>query len=145
MPDESPGNSNSPDVQMPTEPNSAGGGPAAAGMMVPQAPEGDIQSAQLDAFHAMKLLDRAIQKIGRESDVASTLLRARAVLTKVVGDKEEEVGRFSDAEIKRMVLTLAGPSSPQAPMTPPQQGGGGLKPGMQQPGQGQPGQQPGAQ
>lgn len=135
------GNNSSPDIQMPTETSSAGGAPAASGMMVPQAPEGDIESAKLDAYHAMKLLDRAIAKIGRDSDVASTMLRARAVLTKLVGEHEEESERFSDAEIKRMLLTLAGPSSPQAPMTPPQKGGGGQnKPGMQQeqqPGQGQ--------
>jgi hypothetical protein len=107
--------------------------------MVPQAPEGDIESAKLDAYHAMRLIDRAVAKIGRKSEVADGLMRARAAITRVIGKHEEDSERFSDAEIKRMVLTLAGPSSPQAPMTPPQQGGGGIKPGMQQ----QQGQQPG--
>jgi hypothetical protein len=133
-----PGNNDSPEIQMPDETNSAGGAPAASGMMVPQAPEGDIESAKLDAYHAMRLIDRAVAKIGRKSDVADGLMRARAVLTGVVGEHEEDSEKFSDAEIKRMVLTLAGPSSPQAPMTPPHQGGGGgggMKPGMQQPGQ----------
>jgi hypothetical protein len=111
-------------------------------MMVPQAPEGDIESAKLDAYFSMRLLDRAIAKIGRKSEVADTLLRARAVLTKVVGEHEDDSQKFADADIKRMLLTLAGPSSPQAPMNP---GGGGQPKGQQPQGQPQPGQQPGAQ
>jgi hypothetical protein len=112
-------------------------------MMVPQAPEGDIESAKLDSWFAMRLLDRAIAKIGRKSDVADGLLRARAVLTKTVGSYEEDSAKFADADIKRMLLTLAGPSSPQAPMNP----GGGGRGGQpdQQGKQPQPGQQPGMQ
>lgn len=141
--DESPTNNDSSDIQMPTEPSSAGGAPAASGMMTPQAPEGDIESARLDLYLAMRLMDRAVGKIGHKNDVADTAMRARAILTKVVGPHEEDSEKFSDADMKRMLLTLAGPSSPQAPANP-QQGpgkpGAGAGGGAPPPG-GQPGMQ----
>jgi hypothetical protein len=137
-------NNSSPDIQMPTDPTAVGGAPAASGMMVPQAPEGDIESARLDWYLAMRLLDRGVGKIGRKSDEADVAMRARAILTKVVGRHEEESEKFSDADIKRMLLTLAGPSAPQAPQSPQGSPGGGGQPGG--PGAGaaqQPGQQAG--
>jgi hypothetical protein len=136
-------NNSSPDVQMPTDPSATGGAPAASGMMVPQAPEGDIESAKLDMYLAMRLLDRSVGKIGRKSEEADVAMRARAILTKIVGRHEEESEKFSDADIKRMILTLAGPSAPQAPQSPQGQGGGGQQGGPGAGGAQQPGQQAG--
>jgi hypothetical protein len=104
---------------MPEEPDKAGDSPASTGMLTPQAPEGDFASAKLDAFHAMKLLDRAIGKMGPKSEEGKALLAARAKLTKQFGDREEENSEFSLAEMKRMLATLAGPG--EAPKPPPPQ------------------------
>jgi hypothetical protein len=103
----------------PPEPDPTGDAPASTGMLTPQAPEGDIASAKLDAFHAMKLLDRAIAKMGSKSDEGKAMLAARAKLTKQFGEHEEESSEFSLAEIKRMLATLEGPG--EAPKPPPPQ------------------------
>lgn len=103
---------------MPEEPSTTGDSPASTGMLTPQAPEGDFASARLDAFHAMKLMDRAIAKMGPKSDEGKALLAARATLTKKFGEHEEESAEFSLAEIKRMLATLEGPG--EAPKPPPQ-------------------------
>lgn len=104
---------------MPEEPSATGDSPASTGMLTPQAPEGDFASARLDAFHAMKLMDRAIAKMGPESEEGKALLAARAALTKKFGEHEEESSEFSLAEMKRMLATLAGPG--EAPKPPPPQ------------------------
>jgi hypothetical protein len=133
-------NSNSPDVKMPDQPNAAGNAPAAAGMMTPQAPEGDIESAKLDAYHAMRMLDRLISKMGRKNEYSEAALRARSILAGQFGEHEEDSQKFSDAEIKRMVLTLAGPGQqvPKQGATPPPGGGQQPPQGQQPPGGGQP-------
>lgn len=103
----------------PQEPAATGDSPASTGMLTPQPPEGDFASAKLDAFHAMKLLDRAIAKMGPKSEEGKAMLTARATLTKKFGEHEEESAEFSPAELKRMLATLVGPG--EAPKPPPQQ------------------------
>lgn len=128
-------NNNSEDIQQPGEASPLADGPSAGGMMTPMAPEGEIEEAKLSAYHACRLIDRAIAKFGRKSEYTDTLMQARAVLTAKFGEFEEDSQKYSDAEIKGMLMRLAGPGQP------PQQKG-------QQPGGGQPqpgGQQPGAQ
>ncbi len=116
---------------MPSEADPTGNAPAATGMLTPQKPEGDFASAKLDAYHAMKLLDRAIAKVGSKSDEGKAMLAARAKLTSHFGEHEEETAEFSMAEMKRMLATLVGPGEapkpPQQPQTPPPGG----QPGMQ--------------
>jgi hypothetical protein len=128
-------NNNSPDIQQPEEASSLGDAPSAGGMMTPQAPEGEIEEAKLSAYHACRLIDRAIAKFGRKSEYTDTLMRARAVLTSKFGEFEEDSQKYSDAEIKGMLMRLAGPGQPPKQQQP---GGGG----QQQP---QQGQQPGEQ
>lgn len=104
-----------------------GGAPAAAGMMTPQEPSGEIESAKLDVYHAVKLLDRAVSKLGKGDD-GDAALKARAMLTRHFGDHEDISEEFSPAELQRMLAALAGPGAagPGAPKPPPQaqQGGG---------------------
>lgn len=101
---------------MPQEPTTTGNAPAASGMLAPQAPEGDFAAAKLDAYHAMKLLDRAIAKVSAKSEAGKALLAARAKLTSEFGEHEEETAEFSRAELERMLATLVGPGeAPQAP------------------------------
>ncbi len=89
-------------------------------MLTPQKPEGDFASAKLDALNAMKLLDRAIARVGSKSDEGKAMMEARKRLTKQFGDEEEEIAEFSAAELKRMVNTLAGPGeTPKPPAQPP--------------------------
>lgn len=111
-----------------------GNAPAAAGMMTPQEPSGEIEAAKLDVYHAVKLLDRAVSKFGNNED-GEVVLKARASLTKRFGDHEDESEEFSPGELKRMLASLAGPgaSGPGAP-PPPQ-------PGAAPPGAGPPPQQ----
>jgi hypothetical protein len=110
-----------------------GNAPAAAGMLTPQEPEGEVEAAKLDVYHAMKLLDRAISKFGKgeDSDVA---LRARATLTRKFGKDEDTSEEFSPAELKRMLATLAGPGATGggAQKPPPGPPAGGAPPQMQQ-------------
>ncbi len=107
-----PENADSASVRMPEASASVGGAPAAAGMLTPQAPDGDIAAAKLDAYHAVRLLDRAIAKLGQKSEHADALLRARATLTSQFGEIEEDSERFSPAEIKRMLSSLVGAGDP---------------------------------
>jgi len=109
------------DAKVPQEPTATGDSPAATGMLTPQAPEGDFASAKLDAFHAMKLIDRALQKFGNDTKTkqGKALLAARAKLTEEFGQHEEESAEFSLAELKRMIATLEGPG--EAPKPPPPQ------------------------
>jgi len=104
--------------QTPT-PQPVGNAPAAAGMMTPQEPAGEIEAAKLDVYHAVKLLDRACSKFGKNED-ADVVLRARATLTKRFGDHEDESEEFSPGEMKRMLASLAGPGA-VGPGAPPQQ------------------------
>lgn len=117
---------------MPSEADPTGNAPAATGMLTPQKPEGDFAAAKLDAFHATKLLDRAIARVGSKSDDGKALLAARAKLTERFGEHEEETAEFSMAEIKRMVATLVGPGEPpkQQGQPPPQTPPPGAQPGM---------------
>lgn len=123
MPD--PANSNSPDIQQPEEPTAIGGAPSASGMMTPMAPEGEYEEAKLSVYHCTRLIDRAVAKFGRKNEYTDTLIRARAILTSKFGEFEDDSQRFSDAEIKAMLMRLAGPGQPPKG------------------GQGQPGQPPG--
>lgn len=128
-----PDNNASTSIQMPEDPAAVGNAPGTVGMMTPQAPEGDIESAKLDAYHCCRLIDRAIAKLGRKSEYSSALMRARTILTAQFGEHEEDSAKYSDAEIKRMVLTLAGPGQTvqkQGQAQPPQQQppGGGAQP-----------------
>ena len=97
---------------MPTKAEPTGNSPASTGMLTPQVPEGDLASAKLDAYHAMKLLDRAIAKFGTKSAEGKNMLAARAKLTEQFGEHEEETAEFSMAELKRMVASLVGPGEP---------------------------------
>ncbi|SRR5258708_6973627 len=125
-----PEDTSSPSLQMPETASSVGGAPSAAGMMTPQAPEGEIEAAKLDAYHVCRLIDRAVAKIGRKSKFTDALLRARATITGEFGEFEEDSQKFSDAELKRMLLTLAGPGQPAQQQAPP---GQQQPPGGQQP------------
>jgi hypothetical protein len=100
---------------MPDAPDPTGNAPASTGMLTPQAPEGDFASAKLDAYHAIKLLDRAMQKFAENTKERDALLAARAKLTEQFGDEEEETAEFSRAEIKRMIAELVGPGEPPKP------------------------------
>lgn len=115
---------------LPDEATEVGDSPSSTGMLVPQKPEGDFASAKLDAYHAMKLLDRAIARVGPKSDEGKAMMEARIRLTKQFGEHEEETAEFSQAELKRMVMELAGPGQ----MPKPQQGQPGQQPQGQQPG-----------
>jgi hypothetical protein len=106
---------------MPNEPDPVGNAPSSTGMLTPQTPEGDLASAKLDAFHAMKLLDRGIEKFGVQSKQGKVMLSARAKLTEEFGEHEEEVQEFSLAELKRMLATLQGPGEPPKPQPQGQQ------------------------
>lgn len=121
MPDPVPGAPETPTAQP------VGNAPAAAGMMTPQEPQGEIEAAKLDVFHAVKLLDRARSKFGNNED-GEAVLKARASLTRRFGDHEDVSEEFSPGELKRMLASLAGPgaSGPGAPPPPPQ---GGAPPG----------------
>lgn len=99
-------------MEMPDKASPLGSAPAATGMLTPQKPEGDFSSARLDALFAMKLLDRAIAKVGSKSDDGEAMLRARATLTRRFGEQEEETDEFSKAELKRLVEHLSGPGEP---------------------------------
>lgn len=121
---------------MPEDPTPVGDSPTAGGMMTPMAPEGEIEEAKLSAYHACRLIDRAIAKFGRKSEYTDTLMRARAVLTSKFGEFEENSQQYSDAEIKGMLMRLAGPGQP-----PKQQQPGGGQPQQGQPPGGAPGQQ----
>src|SRR5579862_6999269 len=105
MPDNDP----SDDIQMPEEASPLGDSPASSGMMSPVAPEGEIEEAKLSAYHCCRLIDRAIAKFGRKSEYTDTLMKARAVLTSKFGEFEEQSQQYSDAEIKGMLMRLAGP------------------------------------
>lgn len=101
--------------------------------MSPQEPTGEIEAAKLDIYHAVKLLDRALQKFGNNPD-GEAALKARAMLTSKFGDHEDISEEFSPAELKRMLASLAGPGAagPGAP-TPsapsgPATGGAGAPP-----------------
>jgi len=104
-------------AEMPDTADPTGNAPAATGMLTPQKPEGDFSSARLDALFAMKLLDRAISKVGVKSEDGEAMLRARATLTRRFGEQEEETDEFSRAELKRLMEHLAGPGE-----APKQQG-----------------------
>ena len=108
------------DIQMPTESPAVGDGPAASGALTPQAPDGEIEAAKLDAYHAVRLIDRAIGRFGKKSEHADALLKARATLTSCFGDCEEDSERFSPAEIKRMVAQLLGAGEPPQQQQQPQ-------------------------
>lgn len=104
-----------PDMPTPSGPANptaqpVGSAPAAAGMMTPQEPTGEIESAKLDVLHACKLLDRAVSRFG-DNEEAHVALRARAMLTKKFGEFEDESEEFSPAELKRMLASLAGPGA----------------------------------
>jgi hypothetical protein len=101
--------------QMPMESPAVGGAPAASGAMTPQQPDGEVEAAKLDAYHAVRLIDRAIGRFGKKTEQADALLKARGVLTSCFGDYEESSERFSPAEIKRMVAQLIGAGEPQQP------------------------------
>lgn len=107
-------------AEMPQQPAATGDAPASSGMSAPQAPEGEFASAKLDAFNAMKLLDRAIAKVGAKSEEGRAMLKARATLTERFGEHEEESAQFSRAELQRMLMTLAGPGEPPQPKQPSQ-------------------------
>lgn len=101
-------------MEMPSESQPIGSSPAATGMLTPQKPDGDFSSARLDALFAMKLLDRAIAKVGVKSDEGEAMLKARSTLTRQFGTQEEETDEFSRAELKRLIEHLSGPGeSPQ--------------------------------
>jgi hypothetical protein len=104
---------------MPQTADPTGNAPAATGMLTPQKPEGDFSSARLDALFAMKLLDRAISKVGSKSDDGEAMLRARATLTKRFGEQEEETDEFSRAELKRILEHLSGPGEAPKQKPPP--------------------------
>jgi hypothetical protein len=116
---------------MPSEADPTGNAPSATGMLTPQKPEGDFSAAKLDAYHAQKLLDRAIAKVGSKSDEGKAMLKARAALTAHFGEHEEETAEFSQAELKRMLATLIGPGEAPKPQQPPQTPPPGAQPGMQ--------------
>lgn len=134
-----PNNSDSPDIQQPEESTAVGGAPSASGMMTPMAPEGEYEEAKLSAYHCVRLLDRAVAKFGRKNEYTSALMHARAILTSKFGEFEDDSQRFSDAEIKGMLMRLAGPGQP--PKGQPQQGGGAPPQGAPPGGGMQPGQQ----
>ena len=88
-------------------------------MLTPQKPEGDFSSAKLDALFAMKLLDRAIAKVGVKSEDGEAMLKARSTLTRRFGEQEEETDEFSRAELKRLMEHLAGPGEAPQQKPPP--------------------------
>lgn len=95
-----------------------------------------MQSARIDVYHAVRLLDRAlITGDGLPKEAKDDILHARVGLSKRFGPFEDNSSRFSDAEVASMVARLKGAGSP------------GAKPPQQQQQQPQPGaaqQQPGA-
>ena len=115
MPDDTPAQATPPEAQP------VGNAPAAAGMMTPQPPSGDIQSARLDVYSAMKLLDRAVGKFGPKSEDGEAALKATAALRRSFSEYEDTSEEFSPSEIKRMLASLAGPGAagPGAPAQPP--------------------------
>lgn len=113
---------------MPNEAEPTGNAPAGVGMLTPQKPEGDFASAKLDAYHAAKLLERAIERVGEQSDEGRAMMKARVVLAEHFGLEEEEIADFSQAELKRMLATLVGPGEAPKPQTPP----AGAQPGAMQ-------------
>jgi hypothetical protein len=123
MPDAQP--APSPAATPPT-PQPVGNAPAAAGMMTPQSPTGEIEAAKLDVYHAVKLLDRAVARLGTKSDEGAAALKARAALTRTFGEHEDTSEEFSPSEIKRMLASLAGPGATGGP---PPQGAPPQKPG----------------
>jgi hypothetical protein len=120
MPEPTPSGPETPTAQP------VGNAPSAAGMMTPQAPQGETEAAKLDIYHAMKLIDRAIGRFG-QSDDGEYALKVRAMLTQHFGEHEDTSEEFSPAELKRMLASLAGPGqtptpspSPQGAQAPPQ-------------------------
>jgi hypothetical protein len=114
---------------MPNEADPTGNAPAATGMLTPQKPEGDFSASRLDAYHAQKLIERAIEKLPPNAKERKALTAAAAELVKEFGQQEEETAEFSLAEQKRIVASIIGPGQPPAPQqqTPP----AGAQPGMQ--------------
>jgi hypothetical protein len=113
---------------MPDEAEPTGNAPAASGMLTPQKAEGDFAAARLDAYHAQKMLERAIARVGEKTPEGKAMLAAITKLVEQFGEREEETAEFSDAELKRMLATLMGPG--EAPK-PPGQAAAAPPPGMQ--------------
>ena len=110
MPEENPGGEPATPTAQPV-----GNAPAAAGVLTPQEPTGEIEAGKLDVYHARKLLERAISKMGINSDEGKKALESLAKLTKDFGDHEDTSEEFSPAELKRMLASLAGPGATGAP------------------------------
>jgi hypothetical protein len=91
-------------------------------MMTPQPQEGQMESAKVDVYHAVQLLDRALMHgDGLPAAARKALLDARVALMKPFGPFEaSQQSKFSNADVASMVARLKGPGSPGAPKPPPQ-------------------------
>jgi hypothetical protein len=97
-----------------------GNAPAAAGMMTPQAPQGQTEAGKLTMFFVQKLLMRATTQFGQNDD-GDFALQILSRVVKRFGEHEDTSEEFAPAELKRMLATLAGPGAagPGAPQTNP--------------------------
>jgi hypothetical protein len=98
--------------------------------MTPEPKEGVMQSAKLDVYHAVRLLDRAlVGSDGLPKEARDDILKARVELSKRFGPFEDDSSRFSDAEVASMVARLKGAGSPgQKPPQPSAPPPGGPNP-----------------
>lgn len=103
------------------------GAPAAAPMMTPQMPEGQIAGAKVMVLSAVKVLTRALMDLEPNSEEYDAVLGAVSKLSKKFGKEEDESEKMMPAEMGILQQALAGPGAagPGAgPGGPPPPGGG---------------------
>lgn len=103
---------------MPTTPAPNAAGPAAAPMMTPQSPQGDIAKSRVAVSAAVKILQRVVAQ-ANDPAVKTPLVQVIAALTKSFGPFDP---KLSDSEVMGLLARAKGPGESGNTPTPPPQG-----------------------
>lgn len=105
-------------------------GPAAAGMMTPQKPQGQIENGKLKVLTCMKQLESSLPMFELKSKEWTTVLDALKSLSKTFGKSEGDTEELLASEKKTVAGSLPGGPGGAPPQGPPPGAGGGGPPAM---------------